>query len=101
MSEEDHSTIVAMGVYGGGFIRSITPATIFNRLKSLGIEMRAGRPKKRILCVNDGMEFPSQAAAAQHYGVYRENIRKVLKGIYTHTGGKQFKEITTCEPVNQ
>lgn len=65
--------------------------TIWSRLKSVGVSRReAGRSKVGIMCVDDGKMFASQMEAARHYGVYRENIRKVLLGHYKSTGGKRF-----------
>lgn len=43
----------------------------------------------------DNLVFDSMSDAAKYYGVYRENIRKVLRGIYKHTKNLKFKYETT------
>lgn len=69
--------------------------TVIERLRSFGVEVReAGRKKKPVVCVTDGLQFESVADAAKFYNVFRENIRKVLNGSYKHTGGKVFAYVS-------
>lgn len=70
----------------------ISYATICSRLKEFGIQRRkCGKENVPIICVTDGKQFDSINDAAKHYGIYRENIRKVLKGLYKHTNHLFFK----------
>lgn len=65
--------------------------TIASRLELYGIEKRAaGRTKIKIQCINDGKVFDSINDAAKFYGLFRENIKKVIEGKYKHTGNKKF-----------
>lgn len=75
-------------------LKSISYTTICARLKEYGIEKReAGKPAVKIKCTTDGHVFDSINDAAKFYSLRRENIRKVLKGIYSHTGKKHFIKI--------
>jgi hypothetical protein len=72
-------------------LTGVSIPTICSRLNYYGIKKRnAGRSKVRIKCVEDGMVFDSIMQCANHYGLYRENIKKVLCGKYKHTGNKTF-----------
>lgn len=69
----------------------VSYGTVCERLKEFGLQVRnPGRRKIRIICTNDGKKYNSINEAAIAYGVFRENIRKVLYGKYKHTGGKHF-----------
>ena len=71
---------------------NVSTTTVWMRLKSLGVEIqKPGRKSVKIICINDGNEFNSINDAARKYGVFRENIRKVLKGKYKHTNNLVFK----------
>lgn len=73
----------------------VSMTTVWTRLSACGIPIRRpGRNRKSIECINDGKVFQSMSEAARYYGVYRENVRKVLNGTYRHTGGKQFRYVT-------
>jgi hypothetical protein len=89
--EKDYSTLDSVSIaekYG------VTAATVCHRLKLFGITKRlSGRRRRKVKCITDGKVFPSLASAAKHYGIFRENISKVLAGKYKHTGGKKFKLI--------
>ena len=66
----------------------VSCTTVCARLLSYGIKTK---PKgKIIICVDDGIEHESIKSAARHYGLYRENIRKVLSGKYKTTGNLKF-----------
>jgi hypothetical protein len=68
--------------------------TIIERLRFFGFAVRNGKMHgKKIKCSTDGRIFSSICEAARECGVHRENIRKVLKGIYKVTGGKKFEYI--------
>lgn len=70
----------------------ITYATIWNRLKSYNIPIRsAGRIRSKIICINDEKIHESLSSAARFYGVFRENIKKVLSGKYQHTNNLKFR----------
>lgn len=65
--------------------------TVIARLAEYGIPIRpAGRTSIPIRCVEDGKVFQSINDAARHYNLYRENIKKVLKGTYKQTGQRRF-----------
>lgn len=65
--------------------------TILTRLRKMGVDIKsAGKCKKRILCITDNIEFESISDAAIYYGLFQNNIHKVLNGKYTHTGNKKF-----------
>lgn len=59
---------------------------------------RAGRGsyklKKRVVCVNDGMEFDSAKEAADHYRVHRTSIGQVARGEADSVKGLRFKYMT-------
>jgi hypothetical protein len=75
--------------------------TICSRLNYYGIKKRnAGRSKVKIKCVEDGIVFDSIMQCANHYGLYRENIKKVLCGKYKHTGNKTFITIQNQKNEN-
>jgi hypothetical protein len=77
-------------------ILNVSITTVCSRLKEFNLSTRtAGRKKIPIVCVNDGNVFSSIMDAARFYGVYRENIRKVLRGDYKHTNKLVFKYETT------
>jgi hypothetical protein len=68
----------------------VSIVTVLARCRDYGIEVYHG---KKIQCTTDGNMFNSISEAAEYYGVYRENIRKVLAGKYKKTGNKHFKYI--------
>ena len=66
--------------------------TVISRLKEFQIPIRkAGRTAVKIRCLNDNAIFNSINEAARFYGIYRENIKKVLRGTYTHTNKLRFE----------
>ena len=68
--------------------------TICSRLDLYGIKKQsAGRSKIKIKCIEDNKIFDSIMDASRYYGVYRENIKKVIEGKYKHTGNKTFIKI--------
>ena len=66
----------------------VSCTTVLARLLSYGI--KAKLKGKIIICVDDGIEHESITSAARHYGLHRENIRKVLSGKYKTTGNLKF-----------
>jgi hypothetical protein len=71
---------------------NVSITTIISRLREIGVDIKpAGRKSVKIKCENDGIVFNSISDAARHYGVFRENIKKVLSGIYKHTNKLVFK----------
>jgi hypothetical protein len=71
---------------------NVSIPTVCTRLKEIGVQIKPpGRKSVKIICETDGKVFNSINDAARHYGVFRENIRKVLKGIYKHTNKLVFK----------
>lgn len=89
------SSIEISNLYG------VSYTSVISRLREYGIEVRkAGREKKKIICEIDGVVFNSITDAAKHYGLFRENIRKVLNGKYKHTGGKIFRYVSDSGEVN-
>jgi len=69
----------------------VSYATICSRLKMFGMSARrSGWDPRPIKCIDDGNIFPSVKAAAKFYGVFSNNICKVLKGKYKSTGNKVF-----------
>jgi hypothetical protein len=80
-----------LGVVAIAAALGASSTTVWERLKSLGVDIRGvGQHKKPILCVQTGNVFPSISEAATRCGVLRENIRKVLAGKYKTTGGLSF-----------
>ena len=80
------------GIIEIGKILDVSYGTISTRLIGYDIPRRiSGREKLAIVCIEDGKEFDSISEAARFYGAYRENIKKVLKGIYKQTKGLTFK----------
>lgn len=72
-------------------ICGVSPPTILERVSEYGLKKRsAGRKRVAIRCIEDGMIFSSISEAANHYQLYRENIRKVLNGEYKTTGKRHF-----------
>lgn len=70
---------------------NVSYATVCSRLNQFNIPIRnAGKKTVKIKCLNDGLVFNSINDAARYYDVYRENINKVLKGIYKHTNNLKF-----------
>ena len=69
-------------------ILNVSYTTVLSRLALYGIDLK--EKGKKIVCLNDGLVFESITAASKHYGVYRENIRKVLSGKYKTTGNLTF-----------
>jgi len=70
----------------------ISIPTVCQRLKEYDIQIRpAGQHKKGIKCINDNNIFDSIAEASRFYGIFRENIRKVLQGKYQQTNNLKFK----------
>lgn len=77
-----------------GELCGLSYATISKRLKKHNIDIKkAGKKSIKIKCLNDGKVFNSITSAAKHYSIHRENISKVLKGKYNHTGGYKFIKI--------
>jgi hypothetical protein len=75
-------------------IVGVSYTTVIERLRQFNIPVRTcGKAKIKIKCTNDGKIFESINCAAEHYNVFRENIRKVLHGKYRQTGGKKFEYI--------
>jgi hypothetical protein len=73
---------------------SVSYTTVWSRLKQYGIKVRTIKERgEKIVCISTGETFDSITAAAKHYGVFRENIRKVLAGKYKATGGLTFKRV--------
>lgn len=71
---------------------NVSTTTVWMRLKSLGVKLKKpGQKPVKIICKNDGKIFHSINAAAKKYGVFRENIRKVLKNQYKHTNNLVFE----------
>jgi hypothetical protein len=70
---------------------NVSYGTVLTRLTTYGIQKRdSGIKRKKIKCINDGIVYQSISDAAKKYGVFRENIRKVLSGKYKHTGNLKF-----------
>jgi hypothetical protein len=70
--------------------------TICARIREFGLKPRS--PSRRplsVYCENNGVVYNSISDAARSLGVYKENIRKVLSGKYSQTGGYIFKYHTT------
>ena len=66
--------------------------TVCARLRQFEIGVRPINERGKLIeCISTGERFDSITAAAKHYGVFRENIRKVLAGKYKTTGGLSFK----------
>ena len=73
---------------------NLSYGTISNRLIEYGITSRnRGRESIEIKCMNDNKTYKSLSQAAKYYGIFRENIAKVLSGKYKHTGGYKFIKI--------
>jgi hypothetical protein len=73
---------------------NVSYTTVCFRLKEFGITLRkCGKESSKIKCTTDNIIFNSINDAAKHYGLYRENIRKVLNGKYNHTGNKVFVKL--------
>jgi hypothetical protein len=73
---------------------NVSVTTVWSRLKSLGVKLeKPGKKSIQITCKNDGKIYKSINEAARHYGVFRENIRKVLKNQYKHTNNLVFEYI--------
>lgn len=84
-----------------GEIYNLSYGTVLERLREFGIAVKnVGRLARPIRCTTDGIEFQSINDAAKHYGLFRENIRKVLNGEYRHTGGKSFVYVTDDREVS-
>jgi len=82
------------GITEIGKLYNVSYTTVSFRLKQYNIPLRnSGRKMVKIKCLNDGLEYNSINDAAKYYNIYRENIRKVLRGIYKHTDNKIFKTI--------
>ncbi len=77
-----------------GKMFDVSYSTIIERLRCFGIPIRnPGKKPTTIICTTDGRIFDSIGEAAIYYGVFRENIRKVLCGKYRQTGGKSFEHV--------
>jgi len=75
-------------------IFGLSMPTIISRLRSMGVEIKPpGREKRAFYCVEDGKQFKSLKEAANEYGLFIQNIQKVLNGKYRTTGKKTFKYI--------
>lgn len=75
-------------------LSNLSIPTICKRLEEYGIQKRkSGKASIKIICTTDNKIFESINEAADFYSLHRENIRKVLKGIYKTTGGKTFKHL--------
>jgi len=73
---------------------NVSVTTVWDRLKSLGVKLKKpGKKPVKIICKNNGEIFDSINAAARKFGVFRENIRKVLKNEYKHTNNLVFEYI--------
>lgn len=69
----------------------VSYGTIWTRLKEFNLPIRnSGKSKAKIKCIDDGKVFDSVNDAARFYGLFRENICKVLKGKYQRTGNRRF-----------
>jgi hypothetical protein len=76
-------------------IYNVSIPTITARLKEYNIEKRnSGRKTVKIKCIEDNLEFNSLSEASKYYCIHRENIAKVLKGIYKKTGNKTFIKLS-------
>jgi len=72
-------------------IFNVSIPTITARLIEYKIPARnSGKLKTKIKCLEDELEFDSIMDAARYYNLHRENISKVLKGVYKKTGNKKF-----------
>lgn len=75
-------------------LKNVSYTTICSRLKSFGITARKpSRKNLSIYCVENDTVYQSVSDAARHLKLHRENISKVIKGIYKKTGGYSFKQI--------
>lgn len=54
------------------------------------LDMKNGRPGRKIICINDGMIFDSIALAAANYNTSANNISKQLMGIRPQAAGRYF-----------
>jgi len=72
-------------------IYGISQTTVWERLLQFGIPIRDINSRgKQIVCVETQQIFSSITEAAKQLGLFRENIRKVLKNQYKRTGGFTF-----------
>lgn len=53
----------------------------------------AGKPKKKVLCVETGQVFESVSEAANTMGTFRSAIRKVINGVQSSAGGYTWQNI--------
>lgn len=75
-----------------GKIFDVSNTTVWTRLKEGGVPIRGYMGQVQpITCTTNGVSYPSVAVAAKSLGLHHQNIRKVLKGLYTHTGGFHFQ----------
>jgi hypothetical protein len=75
-------------------VKGISYATICSRLRQFGIKTRKpSRQPIRVYCINNNTVYDSLSHAAKDLGLFRENIKKVLEGKYSQTGGYSFKKI--------
>lgn len=58
---------------------------------------KRGRPKKSIICINDGIVYRSVAEAAKAYNVTQGGVSKQLNGQRKSIKGYYFKEISGIE----
>lgn len=74
-----------------GKMFNVSTQTVINHLNLIGVKTRGvDYSSCKVFCTTTGETFPSITQAALQLGVYRENIRKVLAGKYSHTGGFHF-----------
>jgi len=75
-------------------LKDLSPPTVCARLVDFGIQTR--KPSRKpipVYCINNNKKYDSLMDAAKDLGVHRENIKKVLQGKYSQTGGYKFKSI--------
>lgn len=75
-------------------LKNVSYTTICSRLKFFKITARnPSRKNISVYCIENDTVYKSFSDAAKHLNIYRENISKVIKGIYKQTGGYTFKQI--------
>ena len=48
---------------------------------------------RSVMCLDDGLVFPSQSAAAEHYGLAKMSVSNVVNGKNKTAGGKVFVRV--------
>jgi hypothetical protein len=61
---------------------------VLARTRSAEANKRKARP---IICVSDGLKFPSISEASRHYGINVTNICAMCRGRYKSIGGRRFQ----------